>query len=143
MIARILLLTAFITTESVVAQPKVILPEHFVKIPEDGDRTFDKKKAKQDEEIRLLKARTKVLEEAVRQLQEEVYWLRYANDIKPSPKERNPSVWFCSVKSAFDRTYTGQGETQVEARAKAMDSCEKADGGLHCKDEKMVCEKEG
>lgn len=45
-------------------------------------------------------------------------------------------TWSCLLQDSFHRTFTGKGETEAEARAKALKAC---GGGMHCKDESMSC----
>ncbi len=126
-------------------QSSVILPDNFIQVTigSNEDSNTQRKTSRQDEEIRRLKGRIYTLEKAVRQLQEEIYWLRYAKEPASSAipaKDNKASHWFCSITSNFSRTYSGKGSTQVEARSLALTACQERDG-ISCSEDKIRCEK--
>lgn len=137
-----LLLTLLVASSALSADaPKVAFPSHFILIPDADDRPLEKKAAKYQDTV-YLRERVKTLERAVRQLQEEVAWLRYSNPSKnPGTYDRPTQTWFCAAKSSFDRMYAGKGSTQLEARVNAVNACKKEES-LHCSEKSVTCEKE-
>lgn len=51
-------------------------------------------------------------------------------------KKTKKKVWSCLLQDTFNNTFTGKGETEAEARAKALQAC---GGGLSCKESRLKC----
>jgi hypothetical protein len=81
--------------------------------------------------------RIRLLEEAVRDLQAQVYDLRDA-----SPATRIVTSHVCSLTTNFDGTFVGKASSQVEAIAIARQKCD-ASGASFCNTSvpKITCEK--
>jgi hypothetical protein len=86
----------------------------------------------------LLNDRLRRLERAVRQLQGIVFDI----DGPVASPEANKVRFACSVTSSFNKTYIGKGTTEVEARAHALQACEKAESPTFCGKSKPLCESE-
>lgn len=78
--------------------------------------------------------RVRNLEEAVRDLQQEVYDIR---EDQQQPTLRQMHV--CSVKTAFDGTFLGKASSRTEASALARNKCEQA-RAFNCGNIAPVCE---
>jgi hypothetical protein len=83
----------------------------------------------------FLTRRVRLLEEAVRDLQDQVYDLR-ENDF---PRERTETEVVCSLKTSFRGTYLGKASTRLEAEALARNACQRA-GAPFCSSEEVKCE---
>lgn len=83
----------------------------------------------------LLARRVRLLEEAVRDLQDQVYDLR-ENDV---PRERSEKVVVCSLQTNFDGTFIGKASTRLEAEALARNNCQTA-GASFCSSTEVKCE---
>jgi hypothetical protein len=83
----------------------------------------------------LLTRRVRLLEEAVRDLQDQVYDLRE----NERPRERSERVVVCSLKTSFRGTYIGKASTRLEAEALARNNCQRA-GAPFCSSEEVKCE---
>lgn len=88
---------------------------------------------------RELRERIRILELAVRQLQDEIYRLRIAGRINVIETGRRIS-YSCMLTTPFGGTFYGKGETMLEAKAKSLNACERGEKGF-CRDEKVLCEK--
>jgi hypothetical protein len=86
---------------------------------------------------RELRERIRLLESAVRQLQEEVYRLKTQDNEYGS--NRRPG-FTCFLNTPFNGTFYGKGETKLEAKAKTLNECEKKDKG-YCNANQVSCEK--
>ncbi|MFY7929354.1 MAG: hypothetical protein ACOVS5_10835 [Oligoflexus sp.] len=86
---------------------------------------------------RQLRDRIRTLEIAVRQLQEEVIRLRLQRDNDPNLRKNS---YTCFIPTPFDGSFYGKGETKLEAKAKALNECEKKNRSF-CQESKVVCEK--
>jgi hypothetical protein len=86
----------------------------------------------------LLNDRLRHLERAVRQLQSVVFDV----DSPVVSPDASKIKFACSVTSSFSKTYIGKGTTEVEARARALQSCEQAESPTFCSKGKPVCESE-
>ncbi len=130
---------------------EVVLPDNFIRVTigQEAEIPPQGRRVKNDEEVKRLRGRVHTLETAVRQLQEEIYWIRYAAKtapptqtiVVPVKEERRENAWYCSLTSNFNKTYSGKGNTKVEASANALNSCQSGDGGIFCKEENVQCEK--
>jgi hypothetical protein len=78
-------------------------------------------------------ARIRMLEEAVRDLQYQVY------DLRDQPQTTVVRTNVCSLKTSFDGTFIGKAATRVEAEADARNKCERARAGF-CGSTKVNCE---
>ena len=88
---------------------------------------------------RELRERIRLLEIAVRQLQNEVYRLRTQRSVTTIEKRRR-LFYACMLTTPFGGTFHGKGETMLEAKAKSLNACEKDEKGF-CREEKVVCER--
>ncbi|RYZ87517.1 MAG: hypothetical protein EOP04_11520 [Proteobacteria bacterium] len=141
MLTKMILLLTIFTTGMISAQPKVDRPQNFVEIPVDSDRAYNKKNSRDDEEIRVLKARVRILEAATRELQQEIYSIKYGHGSSAHYPNLKPTAWYCSVKSSFSKSYSGRGATQLDAKDTALNTCQKEDS-IHCRVDNVDCEKE-
>ena len=81
---------------------------------------------------RNLPRRVSQLERAVRELQQQVYRMKY--------RSNRSEKWACKVKT-FGTTYYGYAHTRMRAEQAAVEKCEKAGSHLFC-DNEMKCFKE-
>lgn len=87
-----------------------------------------------DRDLQLTK-RVRMLEEAVRDLQAQVY------DLRDEPRrERTVTTVVCSLSTPFNGTFIGKASSQTEAEALANRNCEKS-GASFCYSYKPKCEK--
>jgi hypothetical protein len=84
-----------------------------------------------DRDLQLTK-RVRMLEEAVRDLQAQVY------DLRDEPRTQMKVSYVCVLNAAFNEVFIGKATTQIEAKANAKRSCETG-GGLRCYNE-VLCE---
>lgn len=77
-----------------------------------------------------LTERVRSLELTVSQLQDEIY--RSRSSVRP--------YFSCMLTTPLGGTYSGQGPTLIEAKARTLNTCEKGNKGF-CVEEKLVCEK--
>lgn len=77
--------------------------------------------------------RIRMLEEAVRDLQAQVYDLR---DSEP----RTRTVVVCTLRSSFGENYIGKASSQTEAEYNARKSCENKNHSMHCSN-RASCER--
>lgn len=82
-----------------------------------------------DADSRQMARRITRLERAVRELQNRVYEL----EDDSAPARREITVYTCTLPTSFDGTFIGKGKTAAEARAIAVNKCEKG-GGFPCSD---------
>lgn len=78
--------------------------------------------------------RIRRLEQAVRDLQEQVYDLRDSE-----PRTRTVTTHVCSMTTAFDGTFIGKASTKIEAQGLALQNCEKAKASF-CSSSVISCE---
>lgn len=52
--------------------------------------------------------------------------------------------WFCSIQATFDGTFSGRGNTEEEARTRAIQSCHSGarNNGFFCKTDTIRCQQE-
>lgn len=74
------------------------------------------------------------LEQAVMDLQAEVYNLRMSQKTLPSNK------WECSVE-AFGKVYFGKGNSMNQAKNESKKNCLKDNSAMFCEDEDVSCDK--
>jgi hypothetical protein len=141
MFSKMIVLAMLVSAQFLDAQPRTDTSRNFVVIPSYTEESHGKINWREEGEIQSLKARVKILEAATRQLQEEIYSIKYAHSGKPISANVKSAAWFCAVKSSFNRSYSGRGKTKLESRVNALDSCRKEDG-IHCKEERVECERE-
>jgi len=77
--------------------------------------------------------RIRRLEEAVRDLQNQVY------DLRDQPQTTIVRMNVCSLKSTFDGTFIGKASTRIEAEAEARNKCERARVNF-CSTTRVNCE---
>ncbi len=77
--------------------------------------------------------RIRLLEEAVRDLQAQVY------DLRDVPATRIVKMHVCSLKTDFRGTFIGKAQTQIEAEANARNSCSIA-GAPFCSSTRVTCQ---
>lgn len=85
-----------------------------------------------DRDERDMLRRVRRLEQAVRDLQEQVYQLQAA------PVRTTSHV--CSATVFSIGMVIGRGPTQTEARASAMQECERRGGSIFCRPDELRCE---
>lgn len=83
-----------------------------------------------------LRRRVHRLEQALRQLQDQLFRLEdaHAHSAVAPQKEHT-----CYIKTSFRGTVYGKGGSEAEARAKAMQSCDSVQGGFSCEDSNVKC----
>lgn len=87
-----------------------------------------------DRDLQLTK-RVRMLEEAVRDLQAQVY------DLRDEPRrERTVTTVVCAMTTSFNGTFIGKASSQTEAEANVRRNCEKA-GVSFCYSYTPKCEK--
>lgn len=86
-------------------------------------------------ERRDLNLRVRMLEEAVRDLQAQVY------DLRDQPRSRVVKSVVCALKTNFDGTFIGKASTRLEAEAIARSKCRDADASF-CSTTEVQCEKQ-
>ena len=74
-----------------------------------------------DRDLQLTK-RVRMLEEAVRDLQAQVY------DLRDEPRTQTRTIYVCVLNAAFNQVFIGKASSQIEAQANARRSCESSDG---------------
>ena len=77
--------------------------------------------------------RIRRLEEAVRDLQYQVY------DLRDQPQTTIIRTNVCSLKTSFDGVFVGRGSTRVEAEAQARNKCQNARASF-CTSTRVDCE---
>jgi hypothetical protein len=77
--------------------------------------------------------RLRLLEEAVRDLQDQVF------DLRDRPRREARSMVVCSLKTTFEGTFIGKAPTKLEAEAEVRNKCEDARAAF-CSSAKVVCE---
>lgn len=87
-------------------------------------------------ENRRLSRRTVRLEEAVRQLQSYIYDLDHR---RPQRVVTRSKSYTCYIKTPFDGTHYGSGNSTIAATAKALKKCEKV-GSSWCDEDKIKCD---
>ncbi len=85
---------------------------------------------------RELRERIRLLESAVRQLQEEVYRLK----MQDGGYSNHRPQYTCFLNTPFNGSFYGKGYTKLEAKAKTLNECEKKDKG-YCNANQVNCEK--
>lgn len=87
-----------------------------------------------DRDSRSMAIRLRRLESAVRELQNRVY------ELEDEGRGREVTVHTCSLPTSFEGTFIGKGSTRVEARANAVNACERG-GGFPCSESRIkACE---
>jgi hypothetical protein len=86
----------------------------------------DRQDANQNDRIRRL-------EQAVRDLQDQVF------DLRDQPQTTIVRTNVCSLKTTFDGTFIGKASTRTEAEAQVRNKCESA-GAAFCSSTKVNCE---
>ncbi len=89
---------------------------------------------------RELRERVRLLEAAVRQLQEEVYRLKNSDTPTGYGRPSQRPSYTCFLNTPFDGSFYGKGDTKLEAKAKALNDCEKKDKG-YCNANQVTCER--
>lgn len=87
-----------------------------------------------------LRRRIHRLEQAMRQMQDQIYRLEDAS-ARPILAVNTPPMQnhTCYIKTTFKGTQIGKGTSEMEARANAMKACDDAGGGFSCDDENVKC----
>jgi hypothetical protein len=85
-----------------------------------------------DRDDREVLQRVRRLEQAVRDLQDQVY------QISTTPRTR--TVHTCGAEIFATGYVSGSGMTKIEAIENAMADCKKKDGGIFCSSDKLICE---
>lgn len=85
-------------------------------------------------ERREMELRIRLLEEAVRDLQEQVYDLRDAQ-----PRTRVVTTHVCSLKTPFNGVFIGKASTRTEAEALARQKCSRSEEAF-CSSRSVNCE---
>lgn len=80
-----------------------------------------------------LRARIRRLEQAVAQLQAQVFHLR------PTSVQVAVTEFTCYINTPFNGTAYGKGGSKAEATAKALSACEAKGGGMACSDRHVRC----
>lgn len=75
------------------------------------------------QDIRSMSRRIRRLEQAVRALQNRVYELE-----DDAPRRAEVIIHTCTLPTTFSGTFIGKGRTNAEARANAVNACERGDG---------------
>lgn len=78
-------------------------------------------------------ARIRMLEEAVRDLQYQVY------DLRDQPQTTVVRMNVCSLQTSFDGVFVGRASSRVEAEAIARNNCERGRGSF-CSSARVNCE---
>lgn len=87
----------------------------------------------QSESMISLNNRIKLLERAVKQLQEQVFDLSVQ-------KTTQTKKYTCSLTSNFNKTYIGEGTNLIEAKANVTKACETGEKtGIHCDKNDIEC----
>lgn len=84
---------------------------------------------------RQLRRRVHRLEQALRQVQDQIYRL----EERPVAAIALPKEVTCYIKTTFKGTVSGSGGSEAEARAKALKACDDVDGGFSCEDRNVKC----
>ena len=120
---------------------RIKLPSHFVKI--DRDDRDDRDFGKSQDDVRRLRRRIRNLEDAVLQLQEEIYYIRYMNRTPQLPgpitKPAEQKQWAC-IANGKNETFLGKGSTKVEASVNAKQACTAKFDGFWCSVDESKCE---
>lgn len=82
-----------------------------------------------------LNLRVRMLEEAVRDLQAQVY------DLRDQPRSRVVSSMVCALRTNFDGTFIGKASTRLEAESIARSKCKDARASF-CSSTEVQCEKQ-
>ena len=91
------------------------------------------------ENNRNLRRRVRRLEQALRQMQDQIYRLEDSN-ARPMVVAAEPQREFtCYIKTTFKGTVFGKGSSEMEAKAKALKSCDDVGGGFSCEDGNAKC----
>ena len=116
-----------------------LLRSELIRIDIGGD-SYEAPSSDLRAENRDLRRRVRRLEEAVAQLQDQVALATATLPRAPTaPAHATHKTFACSLTSDFHGTHVGTGLTAVEAKAKAMKSCE-ASGEHFCQSAKVTCE---
>lgn len=82
--------------------------------------------------IRELRSRVASLEAAVQQLQTAVF--------DSNGQVQQKKTYTCYINTTFDGTFLGKGESEVEAKAKALRACnQKTKNSATCRNTKVEC----
>lgn len=87
-----------------------------------------------DRDERDMLRRIHRLEQAVRDLQDQVYQLQSA------PQQVSVKVHVCTGKMFRAGQVTGKGSSRVEAIGNAMDDCSAKRGDIFCEEDKLRCD---
>lgn len=87
-----------------------------------------------EENDREMALRIRRLEQAVRDLQAQVYDLR-----DTEPRTRVVTTHICSMTTTFDGTFVGKATSKIEATAITRQKCEQADASF-CSSNTVTCE---
>ena len=85
--------------------------------------------------VKELRRRVRLLEKAVKQLQEQVYDLKYAGTVN-TPKKTHT----CFISTTFHGTVSGTASTLAAAKAKALKACDAKGAGLSCEPKNLKCD---
>lgn len=102
--------------------------------PMNGDRTAYLVSANRE-----LRRRVHRLEQALRQMQDQMYRLEESNYRAVAAVQLQPAKEYtCYLQTSWDGTVYGKGGSEVEARAKALQSCGEKGRGF-CNDRDVKC----
>lgn len=82
-----------------------------------------------------MEMRMRLLEEAVRDLQAQVY------DLRDEPRTRIISTQVCTMNTTFNGSYIGKASTQLEAEANARNSCIRGMREHFCSSNRVICQR--
>lgn len=57
--------------------------------------------------------------------------------------QSEPTItYYCTIESAFDGVFSGRGDTELEAKTNAINSCKNNSrgNGIHCRESSIECE---
>lgn len=86
-------------------------------------------------ERRDLNLRIRLLEEAVRDLQAQVYDLRDSE-----PRTRIVTTHVCTMNTTFNGTFIGKATTKIEAEANARNNCTRQGRESFCASNRVICD---
>ena len=82
-----------------------------------------------------MEIRMRLLEEAVRDLQAQVY------DLRDEPRTREVAIQICSLATSFNGTFIGKASTALEAEANARNSCHASRKEQFCNVLRVTCQR--
>ncbi len=83
-----------------------------------------------------MEIRMRLMEEAVRDLQAQVY------DLRDEPTTRVVSSYVCTMNTTFYGSYIGKAGTEIEATANARNSCIRGGREMFCSSNRVLCSRQ-